>query len=287
MHGGCGIAHFLPRFPAPIMTTRYEMPLLHVDQLSWATDNKSIIQDISFAVAEGETVGIIGPNGAGKSTILKCLYQENNIASGNVYFNQHSISYYSKKQLAQQIAVVCQVNEAVFDLTVNDIVNMGLTPHKGLFDLDNDRDRHRIVMALEKVDLLSKKDQLFSTLSGGEQQRCLIARAIVQQPKLLLLDEPTNHLDIYYQHQILSLAKQLNITLLMSIHDLNLAAQYCDKLLLINQGKMVAFDKPAQVLTPELLSQVFKLECKVENNPFTQSLNVIFKPEYIFDKQSE
>ena len=255
------------------------MPLLQVEQLSWSTATKAIIENINFTVTEGEVVGIIGPNGAGKSTILKCIHQAYRANSGNILFNHRSMATWSKRQVAQQIAVVSQLSDSTFNLSVIDIVQMGLTPHKKIFELTNDRDRHRIELALQKVNLIDQQTQLFNTLSGGEQQRCLIARALVQQPTLLLLDEPTNHLDIYYQHQILSLVKQLNISLLITIHDLNLAAQYCDKLVLIDQGQQVAFDKPEKVLTPAILSKVFKLECQVERHRLTNCLNIVFHAE--------
>jgi len=190
--------------------------------------------------------------------------------------NGQTLSILSSKQIAQKIAVVSQHAESVFNLTVLDIVRMGLIPHKGLFDVDTKADHIKISQALNKVDLWEKQRQYFNTLSGGEQQRVLIARAIVQSPDLLIMDEPTNHLDIYYQHQILALAKQLKITLILTIHDLNLAAQYCDRIVLLNKGKVLADDSPEKVLKASLLKQVFKLDCHVDIHPFTQTPRVTF-----------
>ncbi len=244
--------------------------------LNWSVGDKKIVDQVSFTVNKNETFGIVGPNGAGKTSLLKCLYQEHCLASGQVLLSDMPLTYFDRREIAQKIAVVGQQHEAVFDLTVNDIVNMGLIPHKNLFERNTDHDRKIIEQALAKVDLLDKQHQVFNTLSGGEQQRCLIARAIVQDPQILIMDEPTNHLDVFYQHQILSLVKKLGLTLIMTIHDLNLAAQYCDRLLLLSNGKVLACDTPNEVLTAPLLEQVFHLNCLVDGNPLTQKMRVTF-----------
>lgn len=249
---------------------------LQANNMTWQVDNKIIVDDVSLSVYRGETLGIIGPNGAGKTSLLKCLYSENQLSSGDVMLDGVAIKTISRRQLAQKVAVVSQHNDLVFELSVFDIVHMGLLPHKGFFEKDNTSDRELICKALNKVDLLLKKDQSFSTLSGGEQQRCLIARAIVQRPQLLIMDEPTNHLDVYYQHQILALVNSLGLTLVITIHDLNLAAQYCDRLLLLANGKVQSVDTPEQVLVPKQLQQVFKLECLVDKNPLINKPRVTF-----------
>lgn len=249
---------------------------LQAEQLVWQVDDKTIVDHISLSVNKGETLGIVGPNGAGKTSLLKCLYQENKLKSGQVLLSSMALELYDRREVAQKIAVVGQQHESVFNLTVIDVVKMGLIPHKSYFEMNTDADRKLIASALSQVNLEDKQHQTFNTLSGGEQQRCLIARAIVQQPQVLIMDEPTNHLDVYYQHQILSIVKKLGLTLVMTIHDLNLAAQYCDRLLLIESGKVLAFDSPEKVLTTALLKQVFHLECVVDENPLTQKLRVTF-----------
>lgn len=250
--------------------------VLQTKQLSWYVEETPIIKHIDFALFKGETVGIVGPNGAGKTSLLKCLFGEHKKFAGDVLLHGKKISTIANKNVAKQIAVVSQHENSVFNLTVFDIVRMGLIPHKGIFENDNLGDFDRIKYALEKVDLLTKKNQQFNTLSGGEQQRALIARAIVQAADILIMDEPTNHLDIYYQHQILRLAKALNVTLLLTIHDLNLAAEYCDRLVLIDQGEIVANGTPADVLTAPILKQVFNLDCFIDNNPFTLKPRITF-----------
>jgi iron complex transport system ATP-binding protein len=243
---------------------------LKVDQLSWSINNTSILKNVSFDVNKGEVIGIIGPNGAGKTSLLRCItsQQNNNRSSslsGSIYLNNKQITRYSAKQLAQHFSLVAQKAEAIFSLTVIDIVKMGLLPHKSLFALNDDHDKAQITRALIKVGLAQAKNKTFNQLSGGEQQRVLIARALVQQAQILILDEPTNHLDVFYQHQILDLVQRLNVTVIMTVHDLNLASQYCQRLLLLNQGELVADGCPVEVLTESQLSAVFKLPCQVEH----------------------
>jgi iron complex transport system ATP-binding protein len=252
------------------------MPIqLQVDQLSWTINNTSILKNISFKVSKGEVIGIIGPNGAGKTSLLRCITNQQQTIrgaelNGSIYLNNKKIEHYSSKQLAQHFALVAQKAEAIFSLTVIDIVKMGLLPHKGLFALEDDHDKAQIKHALAKVGLTRAEKMTFNQLSGGEQQRVLIARALVQQAQILILDEPTNHLDVYYQHQILDLVKRLNVTVIMTVHDLNLASQYCQRILLLNQGKLIADGNPIDVLTESQLSSVFKLPCQVEQRATEQ-----------------
>lgn len=251
-------------------------PVLQTKSLMWKVGKTVILHDIDFSIYAGEVVAIVGPNGAGKTSLLKCLYGEYRDHHSQVTLKGKPLAKLTGKQIAQKIAVVSQHAESVFNLTVLDIVRMGLIPHKGFFDINTEADHVKIEHALAKVDLLEKQHQHFNTLSGGEQQRVLIARAIVQSPELLIMDEPTNHLDMYYQHQILLLAKQLKITLLLTIHDLNLAAQYSDRIVLMDKGKILADDIPEKVLNAPLLKQVFKLNCHIDQHPFSQTPRVTF-----------
>lgn len=254
------------------------MAIIHLqaENVTWHINNKVIINDVSFAVNKGETVGIVGPNGAGKTSLLKCLYQENKLTSGNVFLVETSLDLFDRKDIAKKVAVVGQQHEAVFNLTVFDIVHMGLIPHKAFFERNTNTDIQLIESALKQVNLQNKQHQVFNTLSGGEQQRCLIARAIVQRPEILIMDEPTNHLDIYYQHQILSIVKKLGLTLIMTIHDLNLAAQYCDHLLLLSDGEVRAFDETDKVLNEALIKDTFHIDCLVDRNPMTNKMRVTY-----------
>ena len=232
--------------------------LLSVQHVSWHADNQLILDDISFAINKGSFTGILGPNGAGKSSLLRCLYRYIKPDSGSVKFNQQDIwQQYDAYQYAQDIAVVLQETPTHFNLTVYDIVALGLLPHKGLFTREQSSDRKKIDCAIKQVGLVEKTLQNFEHLSGGEKQRALIARAIVQSPSLLIMDEPTSHLDVRYQIQVIELAKSLGITVIASFHDLNLASAMCDQLIVLNKGKLVEQGTPQEVITSEMLSNVF------------------------------
>ncbi len=235
--------------------------LLHVDSLSWSVDKQVILNNISFDVDRGDIIGIIGPNGAGKTSLLKCLLNQYKNWQGSINLKNKKLTQYKPQELAQIFSLVGQNSPPIFDLKVYDVVRMGLLPYKTLFASDSEADKKDIMLALEKVGLATSQAKFFNTLSGGEQQRVLIAKALVQKAKILVLDEPTNHLDIYYQHQILQLVQALNITVIMTIHDLNLAAHYCNRLLLLDQGHLVSNNTVDQVLNPELLTKVFGLPC--------------------------
>ncbi|MBU3005747.1 ABC transporter ATP-binding protein [Paraglaciecola arctica] len=242
---------------------------------------QQILSDISLSLDSGKVMGVLGPNGAGKTSLLKILSGQ--LATQNeVSWKNKALSDYDSMSLAQQIAVVNQLNDSVFALDLYQIVRMGLLPHKSLLSRQTPNDKKSIHDAIATVGLENKIKQTFSALSGGEQQRGLIARALVQKAALIILDEPVNHLDVYYQHQVLkllrSLAHKLNITVIMSLHDLNLAANYCDHLCLLDQGKIVAQGAPQQVLTADRLQQVFKLPCQVTKQAHNAAFRVDFYP---------
>lgn len=252
--------------------------LLSIDNISWSVEQQSIIKNISFDVLPGDILGIIGPNGAGKTTLLKCLLNQTKNWQGTIKLKNKSITQYKPQELARVFALVVQKSSPIFALKVYDVVRMGLLPYKALFSRDTDIDRKNIVLALDKVGLADSQQKLFSTLSGGEQQRVLIAKALVQQAKILVLDEPTNHLDIYYQHQILQLVRALNITVIMTIHDLNLAAQYCNRLILLDQGKLVSDGSVDEVLNETELTRVFGINCHKELPPNSTVPRIYFSP---------
>ena len=242
---------------------------------------QQILSDVCLNVGAGKVMGVLGPNGAGKTSLLKMLSGQ--LASHHsVSWNNKTLTNYDPMSLAKQIAVVNQLNESVFALDLYQIVRMGLLPHKSLLSRQTLHDDKSISDAISRVGLENKVKQSFNSLSGGEQQRGLIARALVQKAALIILDEPVNHLDIYYQHQVLkllrSLAHKLNITVVMSLHDLNLAANYCDHLCLLDAGKMVAQGPPEQVLTSQRLQQVFKIPCQIRHEGNNAAFRVDFYP---------
>ncbi|GAC21551.1 ABC transporter ATP-binding protein [Paraglaciecola arctica] len=238
-----------------------------------------ILSDICLNIGAGKVMGVLGPNGAGKTSLLKMLSGQLN-SHNSVSWNNKTLTDYDPMSLAQQIAVVNQLNESVFALDLYQIVRMGLLPHKSLLSRHTADDEKSIKDAISRVGLDNKAQQTFSSLSGGEQQRGLIARALVQKAALIILDEPVNHLDVYYQYQVLSLlrslAHNLNITVVMSLHELNLAANYCDHLCLLDQGKMVSQGTPEQVLTAERLQQVFKIPCQIRHDGINSAFRVDF-----------
>ncbi|MBD9481526.1 ABC transporter ATP-binding protein [Pseudomonas sp. PDM14] len=244
------------------------MSTLHLDHLAWATDtHRWLLRDIDLHVAQGEFVGLIGPNGSGKTSLLRCAYRFSQPASGQVRLDDHDLWRQSPRWSAQRIAVVLQEFPQEFGLSVRDVVAMGRTPHKGLFDGDTLEDAELIAQVLRRLGLDSLAEHAFATLSGGEKQRVLLARALVQQPGLLILDEPTNHLDPRYQLELLQHLRGLGLSTLASFHDLNLAAAFCDRLYVLADGRLVASGTPDEVLSAELLQRVFGVQALVDRHP--------------------
>ena len=218
-------------------------------------------------ISPGKFVGLIGPNGAGKSSLLRCLYRFNRPISGQITFNNYDIWQLKSEDYAKQVAVVLQETPSQFNLSVFDVIALGLTPHKSLFSSVTNSDKQNIIQAINTVGLEQHSNQSFESLSGGEKQRALIARAIVQQPQLLIMDEPTSHLDVKYQIQVMELAKSLGVTVFASFHDLNLAAAMCDELLVIKNGEITHSGTPTQVLTENMLAEVFGVCAQVNSHP--------------------
>lgn len=243
------------------------MSYLTIIQLNWYVNNTYLLNNISFSVPKGQILGVIGANGAGKSSLLRCLYRYITPTSGKIFLNKQNIEQFSQREFAKKVAVVQQDTPPQMALTTEQLVSLGLTPHKSLFALISSKDKKHITQALEKVGLLQKRQVPFMTLSGGEKQRALIARAIVQRPEILILDEPTNHLDIHYQIEILELVRSLGITVITSIHDLNLASSMCDELLLLDKGHIISQGLPDKVITKESLWNIFNVNADVSAHP--------------------
>jgi len=230
---------------------------LKTEHLSYAYGKKKVLEDVSMQVDGKKFVGIIGPNGCGKSTFLKQLYRVLKPDRGVIYFNGQSIEDYPLNETAREMAVVSQHNYYEFDFSVLEIVLMGRTPYKKRMELDNEEDYTIAMRALEKVKMLELKDRSFNSLSGGEQQRVILARALTQEPEILILDEPTNHLDIKYQLEILELVKNLDIEVIAALHDLNLAANYCDEIIALSDGKIYIQGKPREVLNSRVIQALY------------------------------
>jgi len=241
--------------------------LLTVDRLTWRIEDKEILSDVSFHINKGDFVGLIGPNGAGKSSLMRCLYRVNKPTEGSVSFDGQNIWQYTAKQNAKNIAVILQDHTDQLGLTVSDVISQGLTPHKHLFEWDTLDDRKQIQNLIVELDLYQLRHSPFSLLSGGEKQRVMLARAMLQNPQLLIMDEPTNHLDVHYQVELLQKVKKLDMTVLASFHDLNLAAAFCDSILLIDNGRLLTFGTPDEVITEKNLNEIFNTEVVVDKHP--------------------
>ncbi|MFI7134064.1 ABC transporter ATP-binding protein [Nonomuraea sp. NPDC050153] len=221
--------------------------------VSVALDGHPIVHEADLLVDDGEFVGLVGPNGCGKSTLLRSIYRALRPSAGLVSVDGDDVHRLPAREAARRTAVVAQETPADLDFTVAEIVFMGRTPYKA----DATTDEELCARALDRVGLAGAADRIFATLSGGEKQRVLLARALAQQTRLLLLDEPTSHLDIRHQLEILHLVRELGIATLAVLHDLNQATTFCDRLYVMNAGRIMAGGPPEQVLTPELISQVY------------------------------
>lgn len=249
---------------------------LQVKNLEFSIDKKEILKDISFEIPKGSFVGIIGPNGSGKSTILKNIYRLYKPDSGQILLDNKNLLNMKDKDCAKEIAVLAQESNSQFDFTVEQIVKMGRYPYKSVFEDYSKKDLDMVTDMLKRVGLEDYVGRSFSKLSGGEKQRTLIARALVQDTEFLILDEPTNHLDIGYQIQLMDLVKSLNITTLSAIHDMNMASMYCDYLIVMKDGKIKNCGSVKEVITEEMLKEIFGVNAYVGVNPINNKLQVSF-----------
>lgn len=255
--------------------------MISAENLSWSADDHVILKDINFSISPGSFTGLIGPNGAGKSSLLRCLYRYIRPSSGQVYLNKQDIWQTSANTFAQNVAVVLQESPSLFNLSLYDVVSLGLVPHQGIFTSSSKTDEVRVLKAINQVGLGHKTQDNFEHLSGGEKQRGLIARAIVQSPQLLIMDEPTSHLDVKYQIQVMELAKSLGITVIASFHDLNLASAICDRLLVLNQGELVLDGTPEEVISEQMISNIYGICSEVSAHPMHKSPHITYFYGYI------
>ena len=260
--------------------------MLNVENLSGGYGRELIINDISLQLKKGEFVGIIGPNGSGKSTLLRLFSRVLAPRQGRVLFENRDITKFKLKELSRKIAVVAQDPLIHFSFTVNEIVLMGRIPHLGRLQMESQKDFTIAEEALVLTESLSLKEKMIDQLSSGERQRVLISRALAQEPVLLFLDEPTSHLDIGHQVQILDLLKRLNeekgMTIAVVLHDLNLASEHCQRLLLLHEGQLFKDGPPVDVLTYDMIEEVYKTVEVINSNPVSGKPNVSLIPkEYL------
>ena len=252
---------------------------LEVKDITYSIDQKLIVEGVSLGIKEGDFVGLIGPNGCGKSTLLKNIYRVYKPDSGTVYIDGREISEMTSREVAKEMSVMQQENNVEFDMTVYDMVMLGRFAHQNLWNNDKIQEKKIVEDAIKEVGMEGYEDRSFLSLSGGEKQRTLVARALVQQANLIILDEPTNHLDIGYQYQIMNILKAQDLTVFSSIHDMNIAACYCDKIIMMKSGHIVKVGTPEEVMVPAMIKELFGVDTKITENPVTGKPNVIFLPE--------
>ena len=248
---------------------------LQVAGLSVDIGSRRIVDDVDISVPDGHFVGLLGPNGSGKSTILKAIYRVRKPASGRVLLDGSDLLALPPKIAARRVAVVAQETTVEFDFTVFEMVMIGRTPHKKAFERDDDADRAAAIQAIERVGCEQLISRSFNTLSGGEKQRVLIARALTQGADHLILDEPTNHLDIRYQIEVLELVAGLNVTVLAALHDLSLAALFCDAVYLMTDGRIIADGPPRTVITAETVRHAYGADVLIVDHPETGTPHLI------------
>ncbi|WFE30940.1 ABC transporter ATP-binding protein [Micromonospora sp. WMMD975] len=232
-------------------------------------DGHVILDDAALTAETGAVIGLVGPNGSGKSTLLRSIYRAIRPDRGAVLIGQTDVWRLPARKAGRLRAVVTQDQELHNDFSVRDVVALGRVPHQGLLDRETADDREVVAGALERVGMTWARSRLFATLSGGERQRVLLARALAQQTPVLLLDEPTNHLDIGAQLELLDLVRDLGLTTICALHDLDHALAYCDELVLLRGGRVVAAGGPVDVLTPQRLTDVFGVRGAFTTHPLT------------------
>lgn len=251
---------------------------LTVKDLSVKYSEKEIVKKVSLETSDNSFVALLGPNGSGKSTLLRSIYRVLKPSGGIILFDGKDSEDISNRKLAKEMAVVSQMNNLNFDFTVKEIVMMGRTPHLNILQSESSKDYEIVNSALEDVGMEDYGNRSYTSLSGGEKQRIMLARAIAQEPKLLILDEPTNHLDVRFQLQILTIVKNLGINVLAALHDLTLASQFCDYLYMLKDGEIDSQGKPDQVLTKEVIKRVYDIECEIVQAPNSKGLLISYYP---------
>lgn len=243
-----------------------------VQSVSTGYGRSRVLDCVSFLVEQGEFVGVIGPNGSGKTTLLRLISGLLVPWAGSVELFGRPLTAYPQREIAKIMGVVPQESHFAFDFTVFEIVLMGRSPYIGRFGFESEQDREIALGAMEQTATAHLKERPINRISGGERQRVVIARVLAQRPKVLILDEPTSHLDIGHQVEVYDILERLNsedLTVVVISHDLNLAGQYCHRLVLMDSGRVVAAGSPSEIINPSLIEKVYKVKPLVEKNPLT------------------
>lgn len=233
------------------------------DDISVTLGGRDVVQDASVTAESGHVVGLVGPNGSGKSTLLRTLYRAATPKTGTVRVGGQDVRSLSGRQAARTVAVMLQDPPTNFDLSVEETVMLGRAPHHATFGRDTTEDLCIVDGAMARTEITELADRMVATLSGGQRQRVMLAQALAQQTPVMVLDEPSNHLDISHQHELMSTVRGLDGTVIAALHDLNLATQYCNSVVVLAAGRVVAAGPPAEVFTPDLIRTTFGVAARI------------------------
>jgi iron complex transport system ATP-binding protein len=259
---------------------------LAAERVGFRVGGAVLLDDVDLEVPAGAVVGLVGPNGSGKSTLLRLLYRGLTPQEGVAWLAGRELWELPPRDAARLVGAVPQDQPSEVDLTVSELVILGRLPHQRMLAGDGPRDHKAVAAALAATGIAHLAERSLSTLSGGERQRALVARALAQEPSVLLLDEPTNHLDVRYQHELLGLLGSLGLTTLVALHDLNLAAAYCDGVVVLHRGRVLAAGPVTEVLTPLVVEAAFGLAASVVTHPATGGIQLLFHPISPIDKET-
>jgi iron complex transport system ATP-binding protein len=241
---------------------------IRVENLTWKIGRKTVVDAVSFEAKSGEMLGLLGPNGSGKTSLLRLVAGLKLPHAGSIMLEGKDLKTIGRRSIARRVAFVEQHATTNANLRVIDVVKLGRFPHRSMFSGWSLRDDEAVETALVRAGMATKRNDRWQSLSGGEKQRTHIARALAQSPQELILDEPTNHLDIQHQIGLMRLVSGLPMTSIIALHDLNHAAMFCDRLIVMQSGRIVASGMPEKVLTQELLRDVFSVEARVETSAY-------------------
>ncbi|MDL2409846.1 ABC transporter ATP-binding protein [Rhizobium calliandrae] len=241
---------------------------IKADNLVWKIGSKTVLDGVSFEAEPGKMLGLLGPNGSGKTSLLRLLARLKQPNAGTITLDGKNLAKISRRTVAKRIAFVEQHATTNANFRVVDVVNLGRFPHRSMFSGWTRKDSDAVDDALQRAGMTAKRNDRWQSLSGGEKQRAQIARALAQTPTELILDEPTNHLDIQHQISLMRLVACLPITSIIALHDLNHAAMFCDRLIVMQSGRIVAAGAPEDILTQDLLREVFCVDARIEPSPY-------------------